>query len=71
MIVKLISITLGKSWQSSEVPTGWKRGNITSIFKKSKKEDPGNYRIVSLTSVPARQDHGADPPRKCAQAHGR
>jgi len=32
-----------KSWQSGEVPGDWEKGNLVPIFKKGRKEDPGNY----------------------------
>jgi len=34
------------------VPEDWRKASVTTIFKKDKKEDPGNYRPVSLTSIP-------------------
>jgi len=53
-VAKQLSITAERSWPSGEVPTDWRRGNITPIFKRGRKEDPGSYRPVSLTFVPGK-----------------
>jgi len=34
-----------------DIPDEWRIGSVTLVFKKGRKEDPGNYRPVSLTSV--------------------
>ncbi|GAB0179592.1 mitochondrial enolase superfamily member 1 [Grus japonensis] len=54
VIARPLSIIFQQSWESGEVPVDWKLANVVPIFKKGKKEDPGNYRLVSLTSVPGK-----------------
>ncbi|PKU46370.1 rna-directed dna polymerase from mobile element jockey-like [Limosa lapponica baueri] len=49
---KPLSNIFKKSWRTAEVPEDWRKGNVTPVFKKGKKEDPGIYRPVSLTSIP-------------------
>ena len=51
MIAELLSIISERSWQVGEVPEDWRIANVTQVFKKDKKKDPGNYRPVSLTSI--------------------
>ena len=46
-----LRILFQKSVDSGVLPRDRKKANITCIFKKGQKSDPGNYRPVSLTSV--------------------
>ncbi|GAB0204441.1 phosphatidylinositol 4-phosphate 5-kinase type-1 beta [Grus japonensis] len=43
-----------KSWRSGDIPEDWKKANVTPIYKKGLKEDPGNYRPISLILVPGK-----------------
>ena len=51
VIAEPLSIAFERSWRTEEVPEDWRKANVTPIFKKGKKEDPGNYRPVRLTSI--------------------
>ncbi|KAK4817860.1 LOW QUALITY PROTEIN: hypothetical protein QYF61_001529 [Mycteria americana] len=51
VLTKPLSIIYQQSWLTGEVPADWRLANVTPIYKKGWKEDPGNYRPVSLTSV--------------------
>ena len=49
-----LSIIFNKSLEEGVVPLEWKNTNVTPIFKKGSKTEPGNYRPVSLTSAVCR-----------------
>uniref|UniRef100_A0A8B9I2Q1 Reverse transcriptase domain-containing protein n=1 Tax=Anser brachyrhynchus TaxID=132585 RepID=A0A8B9I2Q1_9AVES len=49
-----LSIIYRQSWLSGEVPVDWRLANVMPIYKKGRRADPGNYRPVSLTSVPGK-----------------
>ncbi|NXP18553.1 RTXE polymerase, partial [Scytalopus superciliaris] len=53
-LAKPLSIIYQQSWLTGVVPHDWKLANVTPVYKKGCKADPGNYRPVSLTSVPGR-----------------
>ena len=46
-----LATIMRKSLEDSNMPADWKAANVCPIFKKGAKNNPGNYRPVSLTSV--------------------
>lgn len=53
-LLEPLEILFKMSLSTGEVPSEWKTATVTPIFKKGTKGDPGNYRPVSLTSVPCK-----------------
>ena len=46
-----ITFIINKSLNSGTNPAQWQKALITAIFKKGKRNNPENYRPISLTSV--------------------
>ena len=50
-ICKPLTNIFNASIQSGYVPIDWRRANVTAIFKQGARDNPGNYRPVSLTCI--------------------
>ena len=46
-----LTLLFRKSLDSGTVPLDWSLGSVVPIYKKGNRQEPGNYRPVSLTSV--------------------
>ncbi|TRZ07610.1 hypothetical protein HGM15179_019496 [Zosterops borbonicus] len=55
-----MSIIYHQSWLTGEVPDDWRLANVTPIHKKGQKEDLGDYRPVTLTSMSGKVTHLVD-----------
>ena len=53
---KPLSIILRQSWLTGDVPADWRLADVTPIFKKGWKDDPGSYR----PHLGARKGYGTD-----------
>ena len=43
-----------EAWRTAEVPQDWKDGQLVTIFKKGDRQLCGNYRGISLLSIPGK-----------------
>ena len=53
-LTNLLSIIYHQSGLTGEAPADWRLAGVTPTYKKGRKEEPGNYKPVSLTSVPGK-----------------
>jgi len=53
-IAEPLALIFQRSFETGLVPLDWRVADIVPIFKKRAKDDPTNYRPVSLTSLPCK-----------------
>ena len=47
-------IVFSNSADQRKAPSGWKLPNVVQLFKKGERDNPANYRPISLTLVPCK-----------------
>ena len=50
-MIELLHRLFAVTWREQFVPPPWREGLIVNLFKKGDKEDPGNYRGITLLNV--------------------
>ena len=50
-MVYLLEQLFSVIWREETVPKQWREGLIVNLFTKGDREDPGNYRGITLLSV--------------------
>ena len=53
-LAKPLSMIFQSSFDEGQLPSDWKKAEVIPLYKKGQRNDPGNYRPVSLTSVPGK-----------------
>ena len=53
-IAPILTILYQKSISTGELQSDWTQANVTPIYKKGNRSEPGNCRPVSLTSIPCK-----------------
>ena len=53
-----LTIIFKESIKTSVLPIQWRSSNITALYKKGDRLEAGNYRPVSLTSIPCKVIEG-------------
>jgi hypothetical protein len=54
MVAKCLAYIFQASIDTGVLPTQWKTAYVTPIHKKSAREEPSNYRPISLTCIPCK-----------------
>ena len=51
VIAPIVTAIFRKSLETGKIPTDWKKAQVCPLFKKGNKQDPANYRPISLTCI--------------------